>query len=138
MLLSVHTLTGREQMKALGERIKYRREMLGLTQRELAAKVGLTHGAIALYELGKREPDLQTLQRIAAALNTTMSYLLGETDDPEPIRVREEAAHDSRLYDAHLPLDPQDILDLERAVRRANEILQRMKQRQRSESPEER
>lgn len=133
MVLSSHTLTGCEQMEALAERMKYRREMLGITQRELAAKVGVTHGAIGLYETGKREPDLHTLQRIAAALQTSMSYLLGETDDPEPIRVREEAAHDSRLYDAHLPPDPEDILDLERAVRRANEILQRMKRRQRDD-----
>lgn len=68
----------------LPRRLKYARELAGLTQRELAEKLGLSHGAIGLYELGKREPDLTTLQRIAHALGTSVSYLVGETDDPSP------------------------------------------------------
>src|SRR5690606_19584970 len=127
-------VTMQQDVPLRGDRIKARRKHLRLSQEEAAARAGVDLSYWSQLENNRIEnPGLRTIQRIAQALETTMSYLLGETDDPEPIRVREEAAHDSRLYDAHLPPDPEDILDLERAVRRANEILQRMKRRQRDD-----
>lgn len=111
-------------------RLRARRRERGLTQKQLAELVGVSHGTIGMYETGQRSPDLEMVRRLAVALDTSMSYLIGETDDPCPVGVGEEAAHDTRPYSAHLAPDPEDILDLERAVRQANEILQRMKRRQ--------
>lgn len=116
------------------ERLRARRRALKLTQKQLAEMVGVSPGAIGMYETGQRSPDLEMVRRLAVALDTSMSYLIGETDDPRPVGVREEAAHDTRPYSAHLAPDPEDILDLERAVRQANEILQRMKRRQQGDN----
>lgn len=60
---------------ALAQKIAYFREKRGLTQRELADKTGVSHGAIGQYETGRAMPRLSTLQRIAVALDTTVSEL---------------------------------------------------------------
>ncbi|HEY8414796.1 MAG TPA: helix-turn-helix transcriptional regulator, partial [Thermaerobacter sp.] len=63
-------------------RIRERRERLGWTQAEPAQATGTTRATVGNYEAGRREPDAATLLRLARALGTSVSYLLGETDDP--------------------------------------------------------
>ncbi|MCY1292458.1 helix-turn-helix protein [compost metagenome] len=41
----------------------------GVTQRELAEKVGLTQAAIGHYETGRRHPGLSEARKLVAALN---------------------------------------------------------------------
>lgn len=53
----------------IGERIKAARKSAGLTQKALAEKIGAATGTIQQYELGKRQPRIERLQAIAAALN---------------------------------------------------------------------
>lgn len=60
----------------IGQRIKEARKVAGLTQRELAEKAGTATGTIQQYELGKRQPRIGQLQRIAAALEIHVSELL--------------------------------------------------------------
>ncbi len=64
----------------LGERIKKLRESKGLTQKELANQLGLTDGAIGFYEVGKRNPPLDTLNKLADFFGVSIDYLLGRTD----------------------------------------------------------
>jgi transcriptional regulator with XRE-family HTH domain len=52
----------------LAERVRQVRERLGITQAELAARIGSTQPAIARLEAGGVSPSLATLRRIAAAL----------------------------------------------------------------------
>ena len=52
----------------VGQRIKEARKNAGLTQRELAEKSGTATGTIQQYELGKRQPRLKQLLRIAETL----------------------------------------------------------------------
>lgn len=59
-----------------GERIKQARKAAGLTQKELGDKLGITYQQIGQYENGKRKPKLETLQRIADALEIEMLSLL--------------------------------------------------------------
>ncbi|MDT3718465.1 helix-turn-helix transcriptional regulator [Pseudomonas oryzihabitans] len=49
--------------------LKKVREKSGITQLALAKKVGLTQGAIAHYETGRRTPGLSMSRRIVAGLN---------------------------------------------------------------------
>jgi transcriptional regulator with XRE-family HTH domain len=53
----------------LAERVRSEREKLGITQAELAARIGSTQPAVARLEAGGVSPSLETLSRIAAALN---------------------------------------------------------------------
>ena len=61
---------------AVRDNIVHHRTKLGLTQRELAEKAGLTQGAIAKYELGINTPSLNALFRLAVALDVDASELL--------------------------------------------------------------
>lgn len=64
----------------VGERIKRRREELGLTQDELAHKVGYkSRSSINKIELSRALP-LSKVEKMAAALDTTPSALMGWTD----------------------------------------------------------
>ena len=60
------------------ERLKQRRNELGLTQAELAKKAELTLRTIQNYEGGTRKPlNIEMVQRLAVALDTTTEYLTG-------------------------------------------------------------
>ena len=52
----------------LAERVRRARERLGMTQAELASRIGSTQPAVARLEAGGVTPSLATLGRIAAAL----------------------------------------------------------------------
>ncbi len=62
------------------ERLKQRRTELGITQAELAEKANMTPRTVQYYESGKRKPiNLEMVQRLADALDTTTEYLQGTT-----------------------------------------------------------
>ncbi|ASY50127.1 helix-turn-helix domain-containing protein [Clostridium perfringens] len=62
----------------ISERIKELRKSKSLTQDELAAKSNLSKNAIWNYENNKRQPNIETLKKIANALDIPVSELLGE------------------------------------------------------------
>ncbi len=53
----------------LAERVRSAREKVGITQADLAARIGSTQPAVARLEAGGVSPSLDTLSRIAAALD---------------------------------------------------------------------
>lgn len=67
-------------------RLEYFRTNAGLSQLELAEKVGMTQQRISAYELGKREPDLETLKLFADFFGITTDELLGIETKPENIQ----------------------------------------------------
>ncbi|MCL5266112.1 MAG: helix-turn-helix domain-containing protein [Chloroflexi bacterium] len=54
--------------KLFGERLRQMREAKGLSLREFASQIPLSHGALDRYELGKRLPSDDALQIIAKGL----------------------------------------------------------------------
>ena len=60
----------------LGEFLKARREALGFTQRELAAKFGVEPSHVAFIESGRRKPSLKLIARIADVLGLDRQELL--------------------------------------------------------------
>lgn len=72
----------------IGERIKKRREELGLTQEELAQKLGYaSRSSINKIELNERNLKQSKIKAIADALNTTPSYIMGWDGEEEPKNV---------------------------------------------------
>ena len=59
----------------LGERIKELSSQVGLSQKQLAEKAGVTEAAMSHYIRGDRSPRGAVLSRIASALGTTSDYL---------------------------------------------------------------
>ena len=62
------------------EKLKSLREEQRLFQRDLAKNMGLTQPAIAKYESGDREPDLDTLIAFAKYFKVSTDFLLGLED----------------------------------------------------------
>lgn len=68
----------------IGERIKLRRESLGLSQEELAKRLGYkSRSSINKIELGSRDLTQSKIKAIADALETTPSYIMGWDDEWE-------------------------------------------------------
>jgi transcriptional regulator with XRE-family HTH domain len=70
----------------MGARIRARRHELGLTLQELAAETDLSHPFLSQVERGLARPSFGSLQGIAAALNISLSALLGSASTP-PVQV---------------------------------------------------
>ncbi|NFH91893.1 helix-turn-helix domain-containing protein [Clostridium botulinum] len=62
-------------ISTIGERIAERRKQKGLTQVQLAKKLGRHESSIRKYEAADRIPKIETLNLIANALDTTVKYL---------------------------------------------------------------
>lgn len=72
--------------------LKYLRERADLSQADLAKKLGIAKSTISMYEIGKREPDFETMEAIADLFNVDMNFLHGKSgsendvfNKPEPI-----------------------------------------------------
>ena len=61
----------------LKDRMKRLRAERGLTQAQLAKRLGVSPSAVGMYEQGRREPDAQTLTRLADVLQCSTDELLG-------------------------------------------------------------
>ena len=61
----------------LGRKIADARHLAGLTQNDLAFKVGVTAQAVSKWERGNSCPDIAILDEIADALGISLSELLG-------------------------------------------------------------
>ena len=88
------------QIELIIERIKMCRQDLGITQQEAAKLIGVSQPAYQRYEAGLRNPSIQVAKEIAAAFNTSVDYLIGESDDTVVSDGREnQDAHQSRISD---------------------------------------
>jgi ribosome-binding protein aMBF1 (putative translation factor) len=67
-----------------------RRQALGLTQQQLAERVGTSHSVISRIESGQHPTSVTTLQRLAAAFETHL--VVGFSDEPDAIADRELVA----------------------------------------------
>lgn len=67
-----------------GKRLKEARHMKGITTISLAKLLSVGNNTVSRWESGTREPDLETIGKIADILNTSVAYLMGETDDLTP------------------------------------------------------
>lgn len=67
------------------ENLKCARERNGFSQKDVAEKIGVAKSTYSLYESGNREPNVQTIKKIADVLNVSADDLLGINDEPQTI-----------------------------------------------------
>ena len=72
--------------KEIGKKIQKARDELGLSQEELACRLGYTQAALSNYELGKRRLYLANIEQIARELDKPLSYFLEDS----PVRAPAE------------------------------------------------
>jgi repressor LexA len=72
----------------IGQRLKRRREQLGISQRELARRMGIPQPVISDFERGARdEMTTSLLKRFAQHLGVTTDYLVGMHEDEDTVAV---------------------------------------------------
>lgn len=88
----------------LADQIRRQRHKIGISQRELATRLGVTAGAVGQWELGLKAPSMPRLVKLSKVLNVSLDMLLGTSG--------EAAAQD-------LPRSPdtEDLLLIEEARR---------------------
>ena len=65
-------------------RIRDLREDRDLTQAQIAAILGMSQTGYSKYETGENDIPTQILIQLADFYNTSVDYLLGQTDSPAP------------------------------------------------------
>lgn len=85
----------------IGERIRQLRGERGLTLRQLAAQASVSPALISQVERGINDPSLETLRRVAKALDVALFDLFHEPERVDTTVIRSEArmAITSRLGD---------------------------------------
>ena len=116
-------------MKTTGEKIKEYRKICGFTQKEFANILGVATGTIQQYELNKRQPRLEDLDRIAEILHVnTWDLYDGYELNTEPFKSLNDLLPDGYhiMYDtdnddeAHyvypdsksIPVSPENVSEL--------------------------
>lgn len=113
---------------------------VGLSQDEMAKKLGVSRSTIGMYETGARKPDSEMLEKIADMFNIDIDYLLGRTQKttllPETIgkyylndetaRIAQQIYDDPdlhALFDAAKDAKPEDMqlaADLLKRLKKTN------------------
>lgn len=69
-------------IKGLPQRIRAYRIQLGLSQKQVAEKIGVSPSIVSGYETGERTPSTEILLSLAYLFNTSTDYLLGKQTNP--------------------------------------------------------
>ena len=91
----------------VGERVRRRRRALGVSQEQLADKLGLTFQQVQKYERGANRVSASKLYQIAAALQASISYFFEGL--PDPVRAS-GVAEEGATFVHDLPLTPEERL----------------------------
>lgn len=83
-------------MNILGERIRLRREQIGLNQMDLAVNADIAQSQVSKYE-GDVLPRADILIKLAGALDTSVDWLLGLTDDINGIAGKDDLS-EAEIY----------------------------------------
>ncbi len=101
----------------LGERLKFLRENRKLTQKELAELAGVSQATIAHIEKSTKDPSVDTLKKLAAALDTHIATLFA-TDEVHVFDLRRLR----RKYTSADKLTPHLYMALGRVIQFARDI----------------
>ncbi|WP_373231302.1 helix-turn-helix domain-containing protein [Cohnella sp.] len=88
----------------IGNRIALLRDKRGWTQETLASSLGISRAALSHYEKNRREPDTETLTKVADLFSVTIDYLVGRTNEPNTVLDSDvkQFADELELSDAEL------------------------------------
>lgn len=98
---------------SIGKRIQLLREMIGMTQKELADKIQISYSVMNRIESGERPARDEEIKRIAKALDVSTDYLLGLTDVKNPTdKISDALEEDQELLEFWNELKEREELQL--------------------------
>lgn len=105
-------------MPEFKDMLKYFRMRENLSQSELAEKLRIAPSTISMYEVGKREPDFETEEKIADFFNTDLNTLRGRDIESSSYYLNDETAkvaqeifeNDKVLFDVYRSTDKDRLI----------------------------
>lgn len=96
------------------EKLKELRKAKGISLKELGSIVGVAESTMSLYENGKRQPDYETLLKLAEFFGVTVDYLLRGSNESECLP--EELVILNRVARKMSPENRKKLLDMARIM----------------------
>lgn len=96
-----------------GEVLRYLLDCEEVTQKKLAADLNLAASTVGSYAQGVREPDFETLKRIAAYFGVTTDYLL---DFSQPTQAAGQEQELLKIYRSFTPAQKDLLLQQARPI----------------------
>ena len=84
-------------------------ESSGKSQKQIAADLQITQQRFNSYALGKRQPDIDLMIKIADYFNVTLDYLMGRTNNPFYVHTYKEDGKDVAVYSTKKDPPAQDV-----------------------------
>ena len=109
-------------MISFGKKLAILRKEKKLSQTELAKKLGTSVSVISRYERDGMTPSIETAKKLANLLETTVAYLLGETDNDDLLKDPEMVKRLKTIQEFSEPEKGQVYFTLDAVIR---EILNR-------------
>lgn len=76
---------------SFGNKLKELRKDTGLTQAELAGKIGIDRGTLANYETNRKKPSYDVLEKLANVLNCSVDYMMGINSKMKSDKIDEDS-----------------------------------------------
>lgn len=96
-------------MKKWNDAVRARMEALGLSQEELAERLGVTQGAIGHWLTGRREPKLEIINQALAAVGLPPLGVQDDAPAPRPIESNAELIGMMSPWDSSTPLHDDEV-----------------------------
>jgi transcriptional regulator with XRE-family HTH domain len=103
-------------VRQLGDKLREARSRLGLSQRQLAERAGLSPGMLCLIERGEANPSVQSLLGLAEALGLPLASFFDEQSD-RATPVEAGLGLSSSCRRMVLPAEMRPILELDGGIR---------------------
>lgn len=100
----------------VGQRVRMRRTLLGMSQEKLGEAIGLTFQQVQKYERGSNRISAGTLYRLGQVLDVSVSFFFDCYDDPQAPVGKTPAADNARISDSSISRREARMLRLWRAA----------------------
>lgn len=107
-------------MTTVAERLIFLMENLDMKQTELAQIVGISKQSLYKYLHCKCEPRAEIIAKMAIALNSSADYIVGLTNDPNPINrsdvIESTAKQETQLISKFRQLSEENKIRIEERI----------------------
>ena len=104
----------KNSMTEFGEKLKSLRRKAGYTQAEAARRLEISASTVGMYEQGRREPDLESMQKICKLYGINLNYFSeGDSSAPQEIEdmiesMREQMKQSDGIMFDGVPVSSED------------------------------
>ena len=82
------------------QRLKELRKEKHMTQVQLAELLGVSKGTVAMWEIGKREANFETLNALSTIFDRRIDYILGYSNDASSVELSESDIEQLGIWEA--------------------------------------